>query len=618
MTLLAAIVVDVTLLLALALLATLALRRRSAAVRHLILAAALLTAALVPALELAGPQWSLPLLTTPATTVSSSGLRFTSEAATEVTADAAAVGARPATDWIFVASTIWTSGAVLGLAGLLTGLVRLRRLTSRCTAVAAGPWRELADDLARAHGLPRIALLQSAEPSVLVTFGTRRPRIVLPAGADSWTDARRRVVMAHEVEHIRRGDWTMHIVAEIVRSAYWFHPLAWLACRRLRHESECACDDAVLARGVDATEYATHLLDVARHAIGRRERFASAPAIAHPSTLERRIAAMLNPHRSRQPLTRQATALAAGAMLVIALPLTAATLTQDAAPSLPAPAIDGAPKTIAAVTPPATAPLAPAVRPAAAATPAVEAVEIVAQEKPASIHGTLYDQLGGVLPGAVVTLIDRSVGASYSMTSGRDGVFAFNDLQPATYELQARLPGFMIVSNVMSIGAGSAIERHITLPIGTLEETLRAVCQAGGAPSPQPRRVLNEDRPGVSAPRAAGAAPFSGGIGGQIKVPRKTRSANPICPGGAPAVDTVVRLNARVGIDGYVSDVRLVEDGAGFALDTAKGSLVVGSKPAPEFVESALDAVRLWQFTPTLLNGVPVEVPLSILISYTW
>ena len=93
-------------------------------------------------------------------------------------------------------------------------------------------------------------------------------------------------------------------------------------------------------------------------------------------------------------------------------------------------------------------------------------------------------------------------------------------------------------------------------------------------------------------------------MGGQIKAPRKTRSENPLCPTGGPAVNTLVRLSARIGIDGYVSDVKLADR--------------PNSTPAPEFVESALDAVTLWQFTPTLLNGVPVEVPMTVLISYTW
>jgi beta-lactamase regulating signal transducer with metallopeptidase domain len=605
MTFFLAVVVDVTVILAVALLLTLALRRHSAALRHLVLACALLGTLLIPALELIGPQWSLPLLPWQGLAdVQSSGLRLVSTPAAAPSIETPADAVPPAaTNWLALVIAAWVFGAVAGFAGLITGLVRVRGLTKRCTRVTRGRWRDLADELGQTYDLRHVTVLQSAEPSLLVTCGMVRPKIVLPAGAESWTDERRRVVLAHELEHIRRGDWAMHVVAEALRAAYWFHPLVWLACRRLRQESEYACDDAVLARGVEPTEYATHLLDVARHAVRQREFLASAPAIAHPSTLERRIAAMLNQQRSRQPLTRSAAGITIALTLAVAIPLTAATVPEGTAP---APAVVAADRPLVAVEAPEPTPaLATAAAEGPASTAGRPAAAAAAQEKPASIKGTLYDQLGGVLPGVMVTLTDRSVGASYSTTSSRTGTFVFQELQPATYELSAQLPGFMNISNVMPIGAGSNIERHITMPIGSVEETLRAVCEASGStPSPRPRRVINEASRAAAAPQPVGAAPFSGGVGGQIKAPRKTRSENPLCPNGGPAVNTDVILSARIGIDGYVSDVRLADR--------------PNSRPAPEFVESALDAVSLWQFTPTLLNGVPVEVPMTILISYTW
>src|SRR5207247_8990963 len=94
----------------------------------------------------------------------------------------------------------------------------------------------------------RVVLLQS-NTALLVTFGVLRPRIILPRDSATWSDDRLNVVLTHELAHIQRFDWLVQMLAEIGRIIYWFNPLFWILCRRLRHESEHACDDAVLNGG---------------------------------------------------------------------------------------------------------------------------------------------------------------------------------------------------------------------------------------------------------------------------------------------------------------------------------------------------------------------------------
>ena len=591
MSFLVATTIDVTVILGVALLLTAVLRHRSAALRHAILAAALLIAAAAPLLEATVPQWSVAVLRTPAS-IESSAVQLTSMTPVPAAPVPAATPDATAFNWRAVIVALWMAGALIGVAGLLTGLFRLMRITSRCAHVNDGRWREVADEVARDFALTPVTILQSAEPALLVTCGLVRPKIVLPAGCDTWTDARRRIVLAHELAHIRRGDWATQMIGEAVRVIYWFHPLAWLACRRLRQESEYACDDAVIGRGVEATDYATHLLDVARHAIGQRALWTAAPAIANPSTLERRISAMLNHQRNRDPLTRRSVSFVVAAMLAVAVPVVAMSATTE---PLSTPRVVGADVPLSAM-PMGQPAAAPAPRARVDAAPA-------AQEKPASIRGTLYDPLGGLLPGVALTLTDQVVGASYAATTDRTGSFAFAELQPATYELTAQLPGFATVSSVMPIGAGANVERRITMPIGSLQETILVVCELSALPpTPRPRAVLNPG-PNRGVPPTTATVPFSGGIGGQIRAPRQIAKANPICPNHV-GVDTVVVLTARVGIDGYLADIRLANRG--------------DEKPAQEIVDSAIEAVRLWQYTPTLLNGVPVEAHISMTVSYDW
>ena len=75
--------------------------------------------------------------------------------------------------------------------------------------------------------------------------GVWRPQIVMPRSAADWSDARCRVVVLHELAHIKRRDCLTQVVAQMVCATYWFNPIVWLAARRLRAERERACDDLV-------------------------------------------------------------------------------------------------------------------------------------------------------------------------------------------------------------------------------------------------------------------------------------------------------------------------------------------------------------------------------------
>jgi beta-lactamase regulating signal transducer with metallopeptidase domain len=672
MTVLLASAIDATVVIAIALLLIAAMKGRSAALRHSVLAAGIAAAAMSPVLELVVPQ--VPLLDWNATTtVVSSGVTLTSNLVAQGPEGwTVSPSQDPFVSWPSLLLIVWAAGATCLLAGLVTGLVRLARLIARCVPVSDGPWRSIANELTRAAGLRRrVEILQSTEPSLLITCGVLRPKIILPAGASSWSEGRQRIVLAHELEHVRRGDGAMQLAAELLRAVHWFNPLMALACRRLRQ-----CDDAVLNDGVEATEYAAHLLGVARH-VGRARVWASAPAIAHPSTLERRISSMLNHERDRQPLTRRTSAWAATAAVAVVIPLTAASIAPVAPPNGasvgnagdvalaaqparpdtdPAPPVTVQPARPVAVPParPVTAQPAPpvtvqparpvgapartpvqqprVVTPTAATAPAAIAAVLQASS---TISGTVRDQSGAVLPGVRMNLNSQEYETRSTVTDV-SGQFAFRDLLPARYDLLASLPGFAIVSSAVPLAEGTSAQRVITLPVGTLEETIMVVCSAAtplaravtpsigrGASETSTLKVLSRVMkqgwnsaldalfPVVSAQQFPGPPPtppppvrLPVRVGGNLQAPKKLTDVKPVCPSTVSAgVATNVVLLGRIGVDGIVNEVTLVPG-------------VTGTDPMPEFVQSAVDAVRQWVFTPTLLNGTPVPVNVTVRISY--
>ena len=584
--------VDAAIVLALGLAAVLVLRRRSASLRHAVLALTILCALVMPALEVLLPQmpvvpWRVDDTWTSAGTLTSDGL-----AIPFTTVDSP----RPSQarlSWIQWLAAVWVSGSIVLATALMASLLRLRRLKALCVPVG-GRCRELADELGPLCGVHRtVTLLECRQLSLLITCGFFRPVIILPAQATAWPDERCRAVLRHELAHIRRHDATLQIAGEVLRVMQWINPLVWLACRRLRQESEHACDDDVLAGGVNPTEYATHLLDVARQLSGQRPVWLSAPAIAHPSTLERRIVAMLQRHRNRTALGRRGWALAALGAAAISVPLAAAGLVPESQVVLPSPAA------------PDVALLAPRVEsrladvPPARPTP-VPARATRAQQPMGSIAGTIVDQTGGALPGVGVELSNGTPGFSVAVITDGTGRFAARDLPPGEYSLVARLPGFATVTNRVKLAAGQNIQGSLTMPIGTLRETVTLAC-AGPSPAVQSRWPGNASFP-MSAGRALPVTDAQAvRVGGNLRAPKKLADVKPSCPSAAPAEQNV-RLTARIGPDGSVSDILAVHSS--------------GPAPAREFVDAAVDAVRQWKFTPTLLNGQTVDVGMTVDVKF--
>lgn len=225
--------------------------------------------------------------------------------------------------WRDVVLALWALGVTLILARLAAGLVTLRRYRRRARPASGERW-EGAREWARSRLLldTPVRLLVSDEVAMPLAAGVLRPTVLMPEEAEEWPEARRRAVLLHEMAHIKRRDVVPHLMAWVVCAVWWFHPLAWSAARRMRSESEKACDDLVLKVGTRASRYADDLLDIVTRAGTVRAPAAVVP-LAQRSEFEGRILAILEPDRRRQAASITHAGLVALAVALFAVPLAA-------------------------------------------------------------------------------------------------------------------------------------------------------------------------------------------------------------------------------------------------------------------------------------------------------
>src|SRR3954465_8049464 len=328
-----------TALLVLALAVTSLLRRATAGTRHLVWLATLAGILALPAVSVWAPLRlailpaellpSLVQVATPERAVVPSVPSITSEPARAVSSPAVTSRQLPTTDhgtritdsapnersfplWAALLAA-WGAVAVLLLGWLGFGALSVRRIVRAGRELDERAWTaplcEIADRL-DLDTVPR--LLSSALIEMPFACGVVQPTIVLPASAEGWSDSRRRAVLFHELAHVKRRDLVGHTLGRLACVFYWFHPLVWTAARRLRAESERACDDLVLSCGARASDYADHLLDIVISV-----RHHGAPATAMPMArrreLEGRVLAILDPAVARiAPGRLQSAALVAG------------------------------------------------------------------------------------------------------------------------------------------------------------------------------------------------------------------------------------------------------------------------------------------------------------------
>jgi TonB family protein len=372
---------------------------------------------------------------------------------------------------------VWYAGIFVALARLVPAWMDVRRLTRDGTCSGR-------------HGRARV--LENPQVTTPFTYGFVRPVILLPL-TRRWTAERREHVLAHEYAHIERLDWLTQTVSQIACAVYWFHPLVWFAAKRLRAESERACDDAVVRDGKAPDTYAEHLLDLAQ--TSAEQALPVTVAMWNRSQLEERIMRILENHDRRGLGKLAAVAMSIAAIITIA---------------------------------------------------PIASVRLHAQANTkVTLRGVINDPSGARLPDAKISVIQAPKGPVHDTVvaattkSGADGSYELQ-VAPGTWIFMVEVPGMAQLARRIQVDDKQAsFIRDYTLNIGQINET---VSVAGTRPANLPK----------PAPQAA--KPQRIRVGGNVQAANLLRKVNPEYPRDLQnqGVEGTVELEAVISREGNI------------------------------------------------------------------
>ena len=201
---------------------------------------------------------------------------------------------------------------------------RLTRAIARSVSGIELPehFRTIIERCQSALGVKRVGIFCSAAIPMPITVGSLNPLVILPeqllleADPDVLTSA-----IGHELVHVRRRDYALNLMYELIHLPLSFHPAAALVRRRIRETRELSCDELVADRLLKADVYARSLVRLADSAIAVGRQTTITVGITDADILEERVMSILRPPKIK---TLQKNLLLVAASLLLAVPCVAA------------------------------------------------------------------------------------------------------------------------------------------------------------------------------------------------------------------------------------------------------------------------------------------------------
>ncbi len=505
---------------------------------------------------------------------------------------------------------VWLVGVLVLSVRLLGGWLVARRLATTAGRDVDDSVRELAARVAERLQITRLVrVAESATVAVPVVVGWLKPVVLLPASALSGlAPAHIEALLAHELAHVRRHDYLVNLLQTAVETLLFYHPGVWWLSRRVRVEREHCCDDLAVSV-CDRVVYVNALTDLATMTTHARLALA-----ATDGSLLGRVRRLLVRDADDRPGAGWLS-IAVLAVMVAALTPALLALGGDQQPPSTVPAPSAPPKATAAspspqpgVSVPAAAATTalPRQQPAAAADPQRTNVEAVRQQmlqvetqlavlrrEQREVEAERAREENALRREAATARLAALERALADATTRREiGLTSEGQVEDVRAQVEAARRDLRLLE-VESRTASAAI---------SLERRREQAEQMYGRLQQQYAAALAESET-RRAPQQTSPVPPPGvhTVGGDVREPRLLKRVDPLYPPVAKAakMQGAVYVQAIIARDGQVRD-----------------ATAVGGAPFPVLREAALAAVRQWVYEPTVVNGEPVDVQLSIQINF--
>ncbi|MFZ5517843.1 MAG: M56 family metallopeptidase [Candidatus Zhuqueibacterota bacterium] len=443
------------------------------------------------------------------------------------------------------------------------------------------------EDVHNTPGLDSIRIYKSSRINMPLTLGIFSNKVYVPNHWENWTPDCRRMILQHELAHIRRRDGLSQLIQLFIQAIYFFHPLVWILNQRLNQYREMACDDAsVESKKSSHVEYSRYLVKIAEDIAYSELGCSSASAlIRQKNELLKRVQYQIT-EATMKHISKKSRLLIAGVLILLMVPFS---------------------WSIGEITNGETA--------------ASEGMTASHNESTGKITGVVIDVKTGVpLSGATVA-ID---GTNFKGISDVNGSYTIADVPPGVYNLLASSPGFMSVK-VASINVKVNLTTSMDFKLVSkelasddekilqikkkYEQEVKKVTQYNeevkkkGSKDlkempPMPEILKDELKSKDTVEQAEwdeSPSPVGGmaEIGKHITYPAKAREQK---------LQGVVWVNAFIDVDGKVAKVKIEKE---------------KSMDNEECVKAAMNAVQAVKWTPAKKDGKAVGAWVTVPINFT-